>query len=120
MRKHKQVIAITMCFCSVLFVACGNDKKTSKTDVEKKTTHSVLETTMSMETTTVPETTTEPETTTKAPVSNLESAINSASLTPFRSDFIPAYDEVDKVFASIFKDGMTTDDQVSGKYVKEQ
>ena len=27
MRKHKQVIAITMCFCSVLFVACGNDKK---------------------------------------------------------------------------------------------
>lgn len=102
MRKHKQVIAITMCFCSVLFVACGNDKKTSKTDVEKKTTHSVL------------------ETTTKAPVSNLESAINSASLTPFRSDFIPAYDEVDKVFASIFKDGMTTDDQVSGKYVKEQ
>lgn len=102
MRKHKQVIAITMCFCSVLFVACGNDKKTSKTDVEKKTTHSVLETTI------------------KAPVSNLESAINSASLTPFRSDFIPAYDEVDKVFASIFKDGMTTYDQVSGKYIKEQ
>lgn len=102
MRKHKQVIAITMCFCSVLFVACGNDKKTSKTDVEKKITHSVL------------------ETTTKAPVSNLESAINSASLTPFRSDFIPDYDEVDKVFASIFKDGMTTYDQVSGKYIKEQ
>ena len=58
----------------------------------------------------------EPETTTNAPVSNLENAINSVSLTPFRSDFTPAYEEVDKVFASIFTDGMTTYDKVKACY----
>ena len=60
----------------------------------------------------------EPETTTKAPVpvSNLETVINSQALNPFRSDFTPAYEEIDKVFASIFTEGMTTYDKVKACY----
>lgn len=58
------------------------------------------------------------EQTTKAPTkeSNLQKAINSQKLNPFRSDFTPAYDEIDKVFAKIFKDGMTTYDKVKACY----
>ena len=58
----------------------------------------------------------EEETTTKKPTTGLESVINNAKLTPFRSDFTPAYEEIDKVFNSIFKDGMTTYDKVKACY----
>lgn len=66
----------------------------------------------------------EPETTTKAPVketskpvaSGIENILNNATLNPFRSDFTPAYEEIDKVFSSIFKDGMTTYDKVKACY----
>ncbi len=66
----------------------------------------------------------EPETTTKAPVketskpvaSGIENVLNNATLNPFRSDFTPAYEEIDKVFSSIFKDGMTTYDKVKACY----
>ena len=87
----------------------------STTEVETTT---VPETTTVEETTTVPETTTVEETTTKAPtpVSDLESIINSQALNPFRNDFTPAYEEIDKVFASIFTDGMTTYDKVKACY----
>ena len=59
-----------------------------------------------------------PETTTKAPAkeSNIQKAINSATLNPFRSDFTPAYEELDKVFAQIFTDSMTTYDKVKACY----
>ena len=60
----------------------------------------------------------EQETTTKAldKTSNLEKIINSQKLNPFRSDFTPAYEEIDKVFAKIFTDGMTTYDKVKACY----
>ena len=60
----------------------------------------------------------EEQTTTKSQVqsSSLEKLINSQTLNPFRSDFTPAYEEIDKVFASIFKDGMTTYDKVKACY----
>ena len=66
----------------------------------------------------------EPETTTKTPVketskpaaSGIQNVLNNATLNPFRSDFAPAYEEIDKVFASIFKDGMTTYDKVKACY----
>lgn len=56
------------------------------------------------------------EETTKKQATGLESVINNAKLTPFRSDFTPAYEEIDKVFNSIFKDGMTTYDKVKACY----
>lgn len=237
MRKCKGFVAMSVCVCSILFTACGNDN-IKKTDSQEKTTVGELvtttvvesaiqlestteeeltsiqeitteeetttipETTTEIETTTVPETTVpetttveetttaltvtaidktmyvkssvnvrsgpstdfdkigslskgkevkvtgksdqtnwyqidyngklgyvsdsylqeeplpEPETTTKAPVpvSNLESIINSQTLNPFRSDFTPAYEEIDKVFATIFTDGMTTYDKVKACY----
>lgn len=244
MRKYKSAIAMSMCLCSMLFTACGNDdevikettivaeqsqendtsskeesSETETTDLEVATseveTSSESDTTTKIETTKEPETTTkeetttvqetttveetttaltitelnktmyvkstvnvrsgptkdydklgslskgksvkvtgqsdqtgwyrieyngkvgyvsddylqveplpEPETTTKAPAiettkpaaSNLQKVINSATLNPFRSDFTPAYEEIDKVFASIFKDGMTTYDKVKACY----
>ena len=58
----------------------------------------------------------EPETTTKAPASNIENLINSQTLNPYRSEFTPAYEEVDKLFAQIFTDGMTTYDKVKACY----
>jgi transglutaminase/protease-like cytokinesis protein 3 len=113
-----------------------SESTTEQKTITKEDVTTATETTTIPETTTKPETTTPaeattkqettkaPETTTKAPVKEtskpvapgIQNVLNNATLNPFRSDFTPAYEEIDKVFASIFKDGMTTYDKVKACY----
>ena len=48
--------------------------------------------------------------------SSVEKILNGAAQNPWRSDFEPLNEQVDKLFSEIFKDGMTTYDKVKACY----